>query len=299
VKFILPSDVAIHAHRVILARIPHFASMFDPSLKHQDIMIHLNKDAFMKLLEFLYSGTLYFPEPPTEEFRNLKEVFLKFGLERIFVNETNEPLEIYEDIKAVGQELKKSALNSSNFSDVSFVVEDKIFYAHRVILQHRSTRFHALFHAGLKETKGDKILIQDVPYEMFQKLMEFIYSESTAISADNSAVDLLLAANQYQLERLQELCEHHIDKFLDTENAAGLLELTDRLHCTQLRGSCLYFLKENWEVVQQILNIDDYLPAELKREVTKQASSPSTYEYKYDFSARAKFLDERLRSGHF
>jgi len=98
------------------------------------------------------------------------------------------------------------------------------------------------------------------------------------------AIDLLTYSNSLGLYGLQQKCELVISKLLDAENAAGLLELTDRLRCTQLRSHCVFFLRNNMETVSNVLKerLDDFLPKELQDEVKKNVPGSVT-EYKHVF----------------
>jgi len=101
-----------------------------------------------------------------------------------------------------------------------------------------------------------------------------------------------MAANEYQLISLQQKCEKKISTFLDAENAAGLLELSDRLSCKQLRTHCLFYLRENLTIVKKTLNIDDYLPTELQTEINQDQAR--SYKYEIDIAARSKTLFNNL-----
>ena len=53
---------------------------------------------------------------------------------------------------------------------------------------------------------------------------------------------LLQAAGQYQMERLQQLCELELNKRVSTANVASLLCLADAHTAVKLRGCCFEFI---------------------------------------------------------
>lgn len=64
---------------------------------------------------------------------------------------------------------------STDYSDVTFIVQNRKLPAHRVILAARSEYFRALLYGGLSESHQTEIEL-DVPYEAFTALIKFIYS---------------------------------------------------------------------------------------------------------------------------
>lgn len=64
---------------------------------------------------------------------------------------------------------------SSDYSDVTFNVENHKLPAHRVILAARSEYFRALLYGGLSETTQTEIELQ-IPLEAFKALLRYIYS---------------------------------------------------------------------------------------------------------------------------
>ncbi|CEM12535.1 unnamed protein product [Vitrella brassicaformis CCMP3155] len=66
--------------------------------------------------------------------------------------------------------------NNPTFSDITFIVEGRQYYAHRIILCLLSDRFRAMFTSGMKESSEKEIEIPGVRYEVFESMMDFLYS---------------------------------------------------------------------------------------------------------------------------
>ncbi|XP_024037145.1 ARM REPEAT PROTEIN INTERACTING WITH ABF2 isoform X3 [Citrus clementina] len=100
-------------------------------------------------------------------------------------------------------------VNNATLSDVTFLVEGRRFYAHRICLLASSDAFRAMFDGGYREKDARDIEIPNIRWEVFELMMRFIYTGSVDVTLD-IAQDLLRAADQYLLEGLKRLCEYTI-----------------------------------------------------------------------------------------
>ncbi|KAL7177945.1 hypothetical protein ACSBR2_031164 [Camellia fascicularis] len=91
--------------------------------------------------------------------------------------------------------LGEQYVNNPTLSDVTFLVEGKRFYAHRIFLLASSDAFHAMFDGGYREKDARDIEIPNIRWEVFELMMRFIYTGSVDITLD-IAQDLLRAADQ-------------------------------------------------------------------------------------------------------
>jgi hypothetical protein len=63
-------------------------------------------------------------------------------------------------------------VNNPLHSDVSFIVQDRVFYAHKIIVSMLSEKYKAMFTAGLKESQGNQMIVVDhISYEVFEQIM--------------------------------------------------------------------------------------------------------------------------------
>jgi len=70
-------------------------------------------------------------------------------------------------------------------------------------------------------------------------MLQFIYTGSCNITGEN-AVDILVVANMYQLQRLKELSEKVIESGVDDENRLQLLQLSNIYRAMQLEELCAH-----------------------------------------------------------
>eukprot|EP00252_Welwitschia_mirabilis_P019885 TRINITY_DN4718_c0_g1_i2.p1 TRINITY_DN4718_c0_g1~~TRINITY_DN4718_c0_g1_i2.p1 ORF type:complete len:262 (+),score=45.97 TRINITY_DN4718_c0_g1_i2:115-900(+) len=177
--------------------------------------------------------------------------------------------------------LGEKYVNSNILSDVTFLVEGRRFYAHRIALLASSDAFRAMFDGGYREKDASDIEIPNISWEVFELMMRYIYTGTVDIPA-GLAQDLLMAADQYLLESLKRLCETCIGKDLTVENLGSTFDLVESYHASTLGHVCaLYFLEHHDQIsnmpgypalVQRILpEIHDYLTRILR----PQAPFPS------------------------
>ncbi|KAJ3688119.1 hypothetical protein LUZ61_017283 [Rhynchospora tenuis] len=90
-------------------------------------------------------------------------------------------------------------LESSDGSDITFVVKGESFKAHRCVLATRSAVFKAELFGCMKEKKAKTITVDDIEASVFKAMLYFIYSDSLPDFDGNSilmAEHLLIAADR-------------------------------------------------------------------------------------------------------
>ncbi|KAA8527574.1 hypothetical protein F0562_034711 [Nyssa sinensis] len=142
--------------------------------------------------------------------------------------------------------LGEQFVNNATLSDVTFLVEGKRFYAHRICLLASSDAFRAMFDGGYREKDARDIEIPNIRWEVFELMMRFIYTGSVDVTLD-IAQDLLRAADQYLLEGLKRLCEYTIAQDVSLENVISMYELSEAFHAMSLRHTCILFILEQFD----------------------------------------------------
>ncbi|XP_061628523.1 ankyrin repeat and BTB/POZ domain-containing protein 3-B isoform X3 [Phyllopteryx taeniolatus] len=136
-------------------------------------------------------------------------------------------------------------LNNKEMSDVTFLVEGKPFYAHKVLLFTASNRFKALL-ANRPCGENTCIEISHVKYHIFQLVMQYLYcGGADALHIRNPDVmELLSASKFFQLEGLQRHCEMICTKNINTETCVEIYNHTKFLDAPDLASYIEgYFLK--------------------------------------------------------
>ncbi|XP_034018856.1 ankyrin repeat and BTB/POZ domain-containing protein BTBD11-A isoform X2 [Thalassophryne amazonica] len=136
-------------------------------------------------------------------------------------------------------------LNNKEMSDVTFLVEGKPFYAHKVLLFTASPRFKSLLQ-NRPAAENTCIEISHVKYNIFHLVMQYLYYGGTeSLQIRNTEVmELLSAAKFFQLEALQRHCEIICSKNITTETCVDLYKHAKFLGAAELTVFIEgYFLK--------------------------------------------------------
>ncbi|KAJ9171961.1 hypothetical protein P3X46_015255 [Hevea brasiliensis] len=137
--------------------------------------------------------------------------------------------------------LGEQYVNNPTLSDVTFLVEGKRFYAHRICLLASSDAFRAMFDGGYRERDAKDVEIPNIRWDVFELMMRFIYTGSVDVDIE-VAQDLLRAADQYLLEGLKRLCEYAIAQDVSVENVSLIYELSEGFNARSLMEACILFI---------------------------------------------------------
>lgn len=140
-------------------------------------------------------------------------------------------------------------LDNRQFSDVTFVVEGKKLFAHRILLTVFSDYFRRALASGMRESFEDEMVIENISYDTFYSLLEFLYTGKLHLSPAQQCdacflLGLLRAADQFCVDCVKQMCEKHLSSLVDIENVEGLLDEAERFQATQLRLHCEWFKRQ-------------------------------------------------------
>uniref|UniRef100_A0A803TPI0 Ankyrin repeat and BTB domain containing 2 n=1 Tax=Anolis carolinensis TaxID=28377 RepID=A0A803TPI0_ANOCA len=150
--------------------------------------------------------------------------------------------------KTLPARLDPHFLNNKDMSDVTFLVEGKLFYAHKVLLVTASNRFKALLtNKSEQDSQGSKTVeISDMKYSIFKMLMQYLYyggTESMEI-AITDVLELLSAASLFQLDGLQRHCEILCSQTISIESCVNIYKYAKIHNAPELVSFCEgFFLK--------------------------------------------------------
>lgn len=100
-------------------------------------------------------------------------------------------------------------INNPDFSDITFKVEGREFYAHKLVLSILSKKFSSMFKSGFKESVGKKVIeIKDISYPVFSSIMQYLYTGVFQFGAESEGQEnsleclheFLRVSDQYLLE---------------------------------------------------------------------------------------------------
>jgi hypothetical protein len=134
----------------------------------------------------------------------------------------------------------------AHFSDVSFIVGGEgPIYAHRSILASVSSSLRQLI-TSPPDSSGH-IVVTDIKPDVFRQLLRYIYTAKSGKIPQDRALELLSAAERFEVEGLISLClDKYIGRMVNLENAFDLFEETFKKHRRQLSYECQFFIEKNF-----------------------------------------------------
>ncbi|XP_015112519.1 speckle-type POZ protein [Diachasma alloeum] len=166
------------------------------------------------------------------------------------------------------------------FSDVSIIVGDEKFLAHKSILTARSPVFAAMFkHKEMEENLKKEVKIENMDSRVVKGMLEYIYTGEVTDLRDLVG-GLLEAAEKYDLSGLKTMCVDNMYSFLDNDNAAETLVLADLYDAEVLKEHVIKFIREHLQEVVETEGFeklsDPAIFRELLRSISVQGKEPKT-----------------------
>ncbi|XP_043799793.1 ankyrin repeat and BTB/POZ domain-containing protein BTBD11 isoform X3 [Apis laboriosa] len=155
-----------------------------------------------------------------------------------------------------GSRIDPKFVNNPELSDVQFRVEGRVFYGHKIVLVTSSPRFRNMLSSKLCEGNPPIVQINDIRYHIFQMVMEFLYHGGCAKLEVNQSdvLELMAAANFFQLDGLLRYCEAQCSSMVDLDNIVSMYIHAKVYNAMQLLEYCQGFLLQN---MVALLTYDD------------------------------------------
>ncbi|XP_047060487.1 BTB/POZ and MATH domain-containing protein 2-like [Lolium rigidum] len=172
-------------------------------------------------------------------------------------------------------------LDQTEGIDVSFIVDDEKFPAHRAVLAARSPVFRAELFGPMAEATMSSITLHDITPATFKAMLRFIYTDELLAEdepADSSIEmfqNLLVAADRYALDRLKIICAQKLWEKVSVDTVSTILACAETHNCHELKNKCIDFFSAE-ENFKEAIFTDGYamlvlkfpsITAELKKRV--------------------------------
>ncbi|KAK0149468.1 Ankyrin repeat and BTB/POZ domain-containing protein 2 [Merluccius polli] len=184
-------------------------------------------------------------------------------------------------------------LNNQEMSDVTFMVEGRPFFAHRVLLMSASERFRCLLS---NSPDGEIIHIDHMTYAVFQMMMKSLYcggTEGVSVSYPD-AMKLLPVANFFQIKGLKRCCEIKVSQSLTLDNSVKVYQTAQQHEASRLQRFCEGFFLQNME---RLLEREDFHRLLLGGAAARDAfCPPGTDHHGGGFSQERMFLLKDLEA---
>jgi len=156
----------------------------------------------------------------------------------------------------------KYFFNDEEFSDVTFLVQGRKVYGHKMVLAIVSDCYRAMFTAGFRESSSSEIEITGCSYDAFLAVMEYIYTgvnpnfeipgtSTSMVESTNSTnssrlgriVDILELADRYFLDHLKQVCETQLRSNIKTDTVEYILQVAQKTNAMQLQAICEHYIR--------------------------------------------------------
>ncbi|KAF8646581.1 hypothetical protein HU200_065805 [Digitaria exilis] len=150
-------------------------------------------------------------------------------------------------------------LDSTDGSDVSFLVDGEEFPAHRAVLAARSPVFKAQLLGSMADAKMQSITLHDIVPTAFRLMLGFIYTDNLS-SGDGCGCppaetfrDLLAVTDRYALDRLKLMCARRLWDDVSTDTVCATLACAETYNCPELKTKCLDFFADQKNFTEAVL----------------------------------------------
>eukprot|EP01102_Stenamoeba_stenopodia_P015039 TRINITY_DN5083_c0_g2_i2.p1 TRINITY_DN5083_c0_g2~~TRINITY_DN5083_c0_g2_i2.p1 ORF type:complete len:1019 (-),score=177.26 TRINITY_DN5083_c0_g2_i2:64-3066(-) len=238
-----PKNKVIHANKIVLfSRSPCFFKpliLNDPSC--DVIEVDETYELLYHLIRYMYADNLSssLKEEDYFDFIELCERKAPEHLSNIFAMLV---LTNCEEKSFMGDQLAV-AFNTETFSDVELEVEGKVCYGHKAVLCARSEYFRAMCFSGLAETGKRRLVLKELEYGPFCKVIKYLYRLRVDLEEiESDIVAVLLVARRLNVEGLVTYLEDVLCQSLTKENVLELKDLAEQLLLPKLNDCCAKLL---------------------------------------------------------
>uniref|UniRef100_A0A8C2EW44 Intracisternal A particle-promoted polypeptide n=1 Tax=Cyprinus carpio TaxID=7962 RepID=A0A8C2EW44_CYPCA len=121
----------------------------------------------------------------------------------------------------------------SDFCDVRLLVGGRVFGVHKLVLAASGPYFAALFSGAMSEAHEEEVRIVGVEADVFEILLEFIYTGFIDVTVD-TVQELMVAADMLQLSEVVDICGEFLRAHMDPSNCVGIFRFLEQIACMEL-----------------------------------------------------------------
>jgi hypothetical protein len=137
----------------------------------------------------------------------------------------------------------KSFIDEEKFKDFIVQVGDREFHVHKFLLTARSPLIAEIV---LKNPEAGKIYLADIPVEIFEIILKFLYTDELPTVETLNDLRLFAAAGQLKIEELKNFAATHAMNKIDGNNALEVLKLSNKYEHAELRQKAFEEIKKGY-----------------------------------------------------
>lgn len=130
-------------------------------------------------------------------------------------------------------------------SDVSLVVGNDVFPAHKYVLASKSNAFKAMFTHRIEENLS-VVKVDGFDSEVIEEVLFYIYTGQTK-NLLNISEEVYKAAHKYEISELQSTCVESFIFNLNCKNVINILDLANLYELQDLENTAMSFIKNHEE----------------------------------------------------
>ncbi|KAL1307259.1 hypothetical protein AAHE18_17G019500 [Arachis hypogaea] len=127
-------------------------------------------------------------------------------------------------------------------TDITINASDGSIGAHRAVLAARSPVFYSMFKHNLKENHDSNINISDMSIESCQAFINYLYGIIEDEEFFKHRLELLHAANKYDICGLRDVCSESLAEDIDSSNVLERLQDSYMYQLPKLKLHCMQYL---------------------------------------------------------
>lgn len=190
----------------------------------------------------------------------LREQPFNNNARNVLIKIRNNDYKVYFNVPTEFEQGNFDALvNNPLFSDVQFIVENKVIYAHKSILFSRTDYWNKLFVSGMSDSNSSIIVVKEnCTYDSYFELIRFIYNHTHCNINEQNVYQILLISDYYGIDKLVGLCEKFIYERVSKENIVNVLLMTHKFNSVNLRKAIQKLIVYEFEpedVTDEIIEI--------------------------------------------
>ena len=135
--------------------------------------------------------------------------------------------------------------------DVTITVDETQFHAHKCVLAAASQYFKVMFDGDFKERSENIVNLKEViSAEGLKVILDAIYTPYLCLS-DDSVVEVAIAADYLQIEKILAVCEHFMCDGLFDDLCAGYFQVASKLNLNHLAAKSKGVISRRFVSVSQ------------------------------------------------
>nr|XP_020165419.1 BTB/POZ and MATH domain-containing protein 1-like [Aegilops tauschii subsp. strangulata] len=155
------------------------------------------------------------------------------------------------------------ALKNGTGTDITLLVGDREFRAHKFILVAQSPVFEAQLFGLMAQKDIRCIKVVDMEPAILEMLLHYVYTDSLPPCGEDNydtatMQHLLVAADRYGLDRLKVMCAKRLCENINASTVTSTLALATHHYRDQLKEACLKFMSSSREAMDAVVVTDGF-----------------------------------------